>query len=58
MNTAGRDTETVFKPLSIIEAAILQATPGDMLLLMIALDRKEKADRLASQYDNTTKSNT
>jgi len=50
--------ETVFKPLSTIEAAILQATPGDMLLLMVALDRKEKADKLASQYDNTTKSHT
>lgn len=45
--------ETVFNPLSIIEAVILQATPGDMLLLMVALDRKEKSDKLASQYDNT-----
>jgi len=50
--------ETIFKPLSLIEAVILQATAGDMLLLMVALDRKEKADKLASQYDNTTKSHT
>jgi hypothetical protein len=49
--------ETVFKPLSDIEAAILQATPADMLLLMVALDRKEKFDKLALQYDNSSESN-
>ena len=48
--------ETVFKPLSDIERLINQTSAGDMLLFMVTLDRKEKADKLASQYDNTTKS--
>lgn len=34
--------ETVFKPLSEVEAVINNTSPGDMLLFMIALDRKER----------------
>lgn len=37
--------ETVFKPLSDIEAAIANTSPGDMLLFMIALGRKEREEQ-------------
>ena len=36
---------TVFKPLSAIEAIIMGTSPGDMLLFMIAQQRKESKDR-------------
>ena len=49
--------ETIFKPLSDVERLINETSAGDLLLFMVALDRKQKADKLSSQYDNTSKSN-
>ena len=37
--------ETVFKPLSDLEAAIVNTSPADMLLFMIALNRKEQEEQ-------------
>jgi len=39
---------TVFKPLSAIEAIIMGTSPGDMLLFMIAQDRKNRANAQAA----------
>ncbi len=39
------EEESVLKPLSALGAAICQTSPGDMLLFMIALNRKQEEEK-------------
>jgi len=53
MKTAGRYSETeesVFKPLSLEEEIIRNTSPGDMLLFMIALDKKNREQFIQAPF--------